>query len=383
MSYLIPFNKPFIIGKELYYIAQSVLKGQISGDGPYTKLCQQLLENTFAAQRVLLTTSCTSALEMAAILCDIQPGDEIILPSYTFVSTANAFFLRGAKLVFVDIRPDTLNLDEKLIEQAITIRTKAIVPVHYAGVGCEMESINSLARKHGLLVIEDAAQGVNAKYQGSYLGTLGDLGTYSFHETKNFICGEGGALVINNSKFIERAEIIREKGTNRSKFFRGQVDKYTWVDMGSSYVPSDILTAFLYGQLENMATITQKRKSIYKTYYQLLLPLVEHGLLTLPVIPETCESNYHMFYILLKDNNTRMSLIRHLKEHGILAVFHYVPLHTSPIGQAMGYSTGMLPVTEQLSEQLLRLPFYFELQEDDIMTIAREIFTFFNVQFSG
>ncbi len=381
MSYSIPFNKPFIIGKELYYIAQSVLNGQISGDGPYTKLCQQLLENTFAIQRVLLTTSCTSALEMAAILCNIQPGDEVILPSYTFVSTANAFYLRGAKLVFVDIRPDTLNLDENLIEPAITTRTKAIVPVHYAGVGCEMESINSIARKHGLFVIEDAAQGVNAKYKDSFLGTLGNLGTYSFHETKNFICGEGGALVINNKEFIERAEIIREKGTNRSKFFRGQVDKYTWVDMGSSYVPSDILAAFLYGQLENMEKINRQRKFIYKTYYELLLPLAEHGLLRLPVIPEGCDSNYHMFYLLLKDHDTRMSLIEHLKKQGILAVFHYVPLHTSPIGQTMGYSDGMLPVTEYISERLLRLPFYFELQEMDIRTVVSEIFCFFNIEF--
>jgi len=367
MNYRIPFNKPFIVGKELYYVAQSVISGHTSGDGMYTKLCQKLLEEQFSAQRVLLTTSCTASLEMAAILCDLGRDDEVIMPSYTFVSTANAFALRKAIPRFVDIRTDTLNLDEKLIEDAINDKTKAIVAVHYAGVSCEMDSIRKIAKKHGLYVIEDAAQGVNAKYKDSYLGTIGDLGTYSFHETKNFICGEGGALVINNDKHYERAEILREKGTNRSQFFRGQVDKYTWVDIGSSYVSSDILAAYLYAQLENMTEITVKREKLYNLYYEALLPLVDRGLLTLPVIPAECESNYHMFYVLLRDNDTRMSLIAHLKENSILAVFH------------MGYKNGMLPVTEDISERLLRLPFYYELEEGDIDTIVKEIFTFFSV----
>lgn len=379
MRYRIPFNKPFIIGKELYYIAQSVLKGQISGDGPYTKACQQLMEKAFSARNVLLTTSCTSALEMAAILCDIQQGEEVILPSYTFVSTANAFFMRGARLVFVDIRRDTLNLDETLLEKAITKRTKAIVPVHYAGVACEMDTVKEVASKHGLYVIEDAAQGVNAKYKGVYLGTIGDLGTYSFHETKDFTCGEGGALATNKDGFAERAEIIREKGTNRSQFFRGQIDKYTWVDIGSSYIPSDILAAFLYAQLENMEEITNKRKKIYELYYEALQPLAARDLLVLPTIPDGCESNYHMFYILLRDSKTRIALIDYLKERGILAIFHYVPLHTSPMGEKLGYRRGMLPVTEEISERVLRLPFYYELEEDDAGTVVKEIFSFFSV----
>lgn len=376
----IPFGKPFIIGKELDYIAQSVANGQISGDGHFTKLCHQFIESAFGAKKALLTTSCTAALEMSAILCDIKEGDEVILPSYTFVSTANAFLLRGATLKFVDIRPDTLNIDEKLIEEAVSDKTKVIVPVHYAGVACEMDAIMATAQKHDLIVVEDAAQGVNAKYKGTFLGTIGDMGTYSYHETKNFICGEGGTLLVNDDQYLERAEIIREKGTNRSQFFRGQVDKYTWVDVGSSYLPSDILAAFLYAQLENMEPITQKRAKIYQTYYELLQPLAKQGLFSLPVIPEECESNFHMFYILLQDIQTRMELIAHLKERGILSVFHYVPLHTSPVGQSLGYRKGMLPLTENLSERVLRLPFYFELEEDDIYRIARDIYDFFKVK---
>ncbi len=377
MTYRIPFNKPFVIGRELDYMAEAVAGGQISGDGRFSKQCQKLLEDQFSANQVLLTTSCTAALEMAALLCGLEAGDEVILPSYTFVSTANAFALRGARLVFADIRPDTLNLDETLLEQAVTGRTRAIVPVHYAGVACDMDAINAIAKKHGLYVIEDAAQGVDATYKGAYLGTLGDFGTYSFHETKNFICGEGGALITNRDGFAERAEIIREKGTNRSQFFRGQVDKYTWVSIGSSYIPADILAAFLYAQLENMEKITARRKRIYETYEAALRPLADRGLLTLPTIPADCGTNYHMFYVILADLATRTALIKHLKGKGILTVFHYVPLHTSPVGRDMGYRDGMLPVTENLSERLLRLPFYYGLEEDDVLSVASEISAFF------
>jgi len=376
MTEIIPFNKPYMAGKELYYIAQSVLSGHTSGDGAFSKKCEKFFERAFLAKKTLLTTSCTSALEMAALLCDLKPGDEVIVPSFTFVSTVNAFVLRGVHPVFIDIRPDTKNIDEKLIEQAITNKTKAIVPVHYAGVSCEMDSINDIAKQNNLFVIEDAAQGVNAKYKNQYLGTLGDMGTYSFHETKNFICGEGGALVINNNKFIERAEILREKGTNRSQFFRGQVDKYTWVDIGSSYVPSDLLAAFLYGQLEQMDDINAKRKKIYHNYYNALKPLADKGLIELPVIPEHCESNFHMFYILLKDIQQRTELIAYLKSHSIHAVFHYVPLHSSPMGEKLGYKNGQLPVTESVSERLLRLPFYYELTENNIESISQKISEF-------
>lgn len=369
----IPFNKPFIIGKELYYIAQSVLSGHISGDGMFTQKCHLLMEEKFKTKKVLLTTSCTSALEMAAILCEIREGDEVILPSYTFVSTANAFFLRGAKPVFVDIRPDTLNIDETKIESAITKRTKVIIPVHYAGIGCEMDTIMDIARKHSLYVVEDAAQGVNAKYKGRYLGTIGDIGAYSFHETKNFICGEGGAIVINNEKFAKRAEIIREKGTNRSQFFRGEVDKYTWIDIGSSYLPSDLLAAFLYAQLEHLDEITLNRKRIYYYYRESLLELEKKGKLRLPVIPDNCESNYHMFYILLSDEEKRNRLMQFLKDNGILAIFHYVPLHTSPIGRSFGYNLGDLPVTEKLSNCILRLPFYNTLSEEEAEYVVSKI----------
>ncbi|MFZ5568883.1 MAG: dTDP-4-amino-4,6-dideoxygalactose transaminase [Thermodesulfobacteriota bacterium] len=377
MDYSIPFNKPFIVGKELYYISQSVLSGQIAGDGLFTKKCHELLERKFNIPKVLLTHSCTAALEMAALLCEVGPGDEVILPSFTFVSTANAFYLRGAKLVFVDIRPDTLNIDETKIEAAITERTKAIVPVHYAGQGCHMGVIMDIARRHNLYVIEDAAQGVNAKYKDKFLGTIGDIGAYSFHETKNFISGEGGAIAINNPKFIERAEIIREKGTDRSKFFRGQVDKYNWVDVGSSYLPSDLLAAFLFAQLENMDKINSQREELYNYYFKALIPLVNDGKLRLPYLSSECQGNSHLFYIILNDENTRDALMAYLKTKGIMAVFHYLPLHLSPIGRSMGYTDGQLPVTETMSGRLLRLPFFYELTSEEQDLVVDSIKGFF------
>jgi len=369
----IPFNKPFIVGKEFSYMAQSVYNGHISGDGPFTLKCQTLLEEKFHAKKILLTHSCTAALEMAAVLCGVRLGDEVILPSFTFVSTANAFYMKGAKLVFVDIRPDTLNIDEKKIAEAITPFTKVIVPVHYAGIGCAMDQIMDIAHRHGVHVVEDAAQGVNATWNGQYLGTIGDLGAFSFHETKNFICGEGGAIVINHEKFIERAEIIREKGTNRSKFFRGEVDKYTWVDIGSSYLPSDLLAAFLYAQLEHMDKINKRRQEIFEYYYEALSPLSDKGLLRLPVMTSECGGNHHMFYILLKDEGTRNNLMNHLKSKGILAIFHYLPLHISPVGRSLGYQEGQLPVTESVSGRLLRLPFYYDLEKEEQAEIVQLI----------
>ena len=374
----IPFNKPFIVGKELFYISQAVIGGHLAGDGSFTKLCNRWMEQRFEAKKVLLTTSCTSALEMSAILADVQPGDEVIMPSYTFVSTANAFVLRGATIKFIDIRPDTLNIDEKLIEKAITKKTKAIVPVHYAGVACEMDLIMDIADKHGLLVIEDAAQGVNATYNGKYLGTIGHLGAYSFHETKNFISGEGGALVINDNRFIERAEIIREKGTNRTKYFRGEVAKYTWVDVGSSYLPSEIIAAFLYAQLEESGAITRKRWAIFNYYMEQFGPLQERGLLKLPECPGNCIHNAHMFYIITQDDDTRDDLLKYLRNNGIHAVFHYVPLHTAPMGRKMGYEDGDLPVTEDISVRLLRLPCYFELEKSDQDRVIKSIYNYFS-----
>jgi dTDP-4-amino-4,6-dideoxygalactose transaminase len=373
----IPFNRPFIAGRELFYISQAVLGGHLAGDGKFSKLCQEWMEKRFGAKKILLTTSCTSALDMCAILADIQPGDEVIMPSYTFVSTANAFVLRGGRIRFVDIRPDTLNIDEKQIEAAITDRTKVLMPVHYAGVGCEMDTILDIARRHNLLVIEDAAQGVNATYKDRYLGTIGQLGAYSFHETKNFISGEGGALVINDERFIERAEIVREKGTNRSKFFRGEVDKYTWVDIGSSFLPSEIVAAFLYAQLEEAETITKKRWAIYDYYAERFAPLAEKGLVRLPMSPPECRHNAHMFYLILPDGKSRDGLLQHLRKHDIHAVFHYVPLHSSPMGRKMGYRDGDLPVTEDLSSRLLRLPCYFELTvsgQERILEAVEEFF---------
>lgn len=377
MTYRIPFNKPHLTGSELGYIEQCLQSAKLSGDGQFTKQCQRLMQERFGAQHALLTTSGTSALEMAALLCDVQPGDEVILPSYTFVSTANAFVLRGARPVFVDIRPDTLNLDERLIEQAITQRTKVIVPVHYAGVACEMDAINDIAARHGLRVVEDAAQGVNATYRGAYLGTLGDFGCYSFHETKNFVCGEGGALLTKHPRDVERAEIVREKGTNRSQFFRGQVDKYTWVDVGSSFLPADILAAFLLAQLEHTESITEQRRRVHERYESGLKVLAERGLITMPTWPEHCGPNYHMFYIVTESLAVRTALIEHLRAAGILAVFHYVPLHTSPVGLAMGYQPGMLPITESISDRLLRLPFYADLSDADLDGIIGEIVGFY------
>lgn len=372
----IPFNKPFIAGKELYYIAQAVTYNNLAGDGRFTQQCARLLEERFGIAKILLVPSCTAALEMAAMLLKLGPGDEVILPSFTFVSTATAFVRLGVRPVFVDIRPDTLNLDDALIEAAITPRTRAIVPVHYAGVGCEMDRIVTIAQKYGLRVVEDAAQGVNARYNGRALGSIGDLGTYSFHETKNFICGEGGALCLNRPEYIEQAEIIRDKGTNRKQFLRGLVDKYTWVDIGSSYVPSELCCAFLYAQLELMDAITRRRQAIYSHYRDLLEPLEARGLLTLPRVPEDCETNYHLLYILLPDHATRNALLEHLNREGINAVFHYIPLHSSPMGQKIGYTTGQLPVTEDISGRLLRLPLYYDISEAEQDRVVEEIASF-------
>ena len=369
----IPFNRPFVAGKELFYIAQAVMSGHLAGDGSFTRLCNRWIEERFGAHRAMLTHSCTAALEIAAILSEVGPGDEVILPSYTFVSTANAFALRGARLRFIDIREDTLNLDERLLEGLVTEKTKVVVPVHYAGVGAEMDTILDVARRHDLLVIEDAAQGVNASYRGRPLGTLGHLAAFSFHETKNFISGEGGALVINDPRFVERAEIIREKGTNRSKFFRGQVDKYTWVDIGSSYLPSELVAAFLYAQLEEADAITERRFALFNRYLEMLKPLEDDGLLRMPRWPEYCEHNAHMFYVILPTPELRNRLIAHLKSKGVMAVFHYVPLHLSPMGRKLGYTEGDLPITEQLSVRLLRLPCFFELTSEEQEFISTEI----------
>jgi dTDP-4-amino-4,6-dideoxygalactose transaminase len=376
----IPFNKPFVVGKELHYIAQAVTLGNIGGDGYFTKQCCGFLEERFGIYRVLLTPSCTAALEMAAMLCDLQPGDEVILPSFTFVSTANAIVRLGAKPIFVDIRPDTLNLDEERIEEAITPRTRAIIPVHYAGTACDMDRIMAIAQAHGLVVIEDAAQGVNAFYRGRALGSIGTLGAYSFHETKNFICGEGGALCINTPELLERAEIIRDKGTNRKRFLRGEVDKYTWVEVGSSYVPSEICSAFLYAQLRALDTITARRREIHEFYRRRLQPLEADGLLRLPVALEEAAINYHLFYVLLPDQRTRDGLLAHLQEQNIQAVFHYVPLHTSPMGQRYGYAEGDLPITEELSACLLRLPLYFEITPEEQYRVVQELTAFLSLR---
>ncbi len=366
---LVPFNKPSFAGNELNYISEAISRMHISGDGYFTKKCSELLERKFNAKKVLLTTSCTHALELAALLLGLKEGDEVIVPSYTFVSTVNAFVLRGAKPVFVDIRYDTKNIDENLIEEKITENTKAIFVVHYAGISCNMDKIMNIAKRHGLYVVEDAAQAVNAKYKDTYLGTIGAFGCYSFHETKNYICGEGGALVINDEKFIERAEIIREKGTNRSKFFRGEVDKYTWVDVGSSYLPSDILAAFLYAQLEKLEELNIKRKEIYKRYFSAFETILKDRRTNLPIIPDECTSNYHMFYLLLESEELRDDLISCLKKQNIMSVFHYVPLHLSLMGRTFGYKPGDLPVTEEVSRRLVRLPFYNSMtcEEQDLV----------------
>jgi dTDP-4-amino-4,6-dideoxygalactose transaminase len=370
----IPFNKPFIAGKELFYISQAVTENNhTAGDGPFTKKCQSWLEEHLGCSKVLLTHSCTAALEMAAILADIRPGDEIIMPSYTFVSTANAFVLRGGVPVFVDIRSDTLNINENLIEAAITPCTKVILPVHYAGISCEMDTIMDISKRYNLFVIEDAAQGIMSTYRGRQLGTIGHFGACSFHETKNIISGEGGALLINDKKFVERAEIIREKGTNRSKFFRGQVDKYTWVDVGSSYLPSDIIAAFLYAQMEKADQIIAKRNFIYDLYMEKLRPLAEKGCIQLPRILNNCCSNGHLFYIITRSLKERTKLAEFLKEQNILAVFHYVPLHNSPAGKQYGRSCGTMEVTERVSDCLLRLPLYYEMTQDDVRFITDNV----------
>jgi dTDP-4-amino-4,6-dideoxygalactose transaminase len=380
MNVTVPFCKPFLTGNEVKYLAEAAASGQFAGDGPFTKQCERLMEQVFGAHRVLLTTSGTSALEMAAFLCDLEPGDQVIMPSYTFTSTANAFVLRGARPVFVDIATDTLNLDVASAAAAVTDRTRVIVPVHYAGIACDMKGIGEIAATHALMVVEDAAQAVNATYYDKQLGTIGDFGAFSFHQTKNFVCGEGGALVINRDEAIERAEIVREKGTNRSLFFRGQVDKYTWVDAGSSYVPSDLLAAFLLAQLQAMEVITAKRRRVYETYDELLAPLVRHGILTLPTIPPGCVSNYHMMYVMVESAETRTELLRQLNARGFGAVFHYIPLHMSPMGARLGYRPGMLPVTERLSERLIRLPLYPDLDHATIAAITGEIARFFSVR---
>jgi len=373
----LPFNKPFIAGKELYYIAQAVAYGNLAADGHFTKACCELLSRRFGIAKVLLVPSCTAALEMAAMLCRLEPDDEVILPSFTFVSTASAFVREGAKPIFVDIRPDTLNIDETLIEDAITPRTKAILPVHYAGVGCEMDTIMEIAARHKLTVVEDAAQGVHAYYKGQPLGTIGQLGTYSFHETKNYICGEGGALCIRDEGLIRRAEILRDKGTNRQQFFRGEIDKYTWVDVGSSYVISELCSAFLYGQLELLDEIAARRRAIYQRYAEMLQPLEDRGWLRLPRVPDHCTTNYHLFYVLLPSAAARDELLGYLRERGIHAVFHYVPLHTSPMGAKFGYKPGDLPVTEDLAARVLRLPFFFEITSTDQERVVKTIHDYF------
>lgn len=373
---MIDFNRPALVGKELNYIKDAVDQGMLCGDGKYTKLCSQWMKERFQASQVFLTTSCTHALEMAAYLCDIQPGDEVIMPSYTFVSTADAFVLRGAKIVFVDIRPDTMNIDEKLIEQAITEKTKAVVPVHYAGVSCEMDRIMELAKKYDLKVVEDAAQGVEAYYHGKALGTIGDFGCYSFHETKNYTMGEGGALVFQKNEYQEKAEILREKGTDRSKFFRGQVDKYRWIDYGSSYLPSEMNAAYLYAQLEEAEKIDGKRHKIYDYYNEGLKILEEQEKIQRPVVPEGCKHNAHMYYIKVKDLETRSRLISYLKENGICTAFHYVPLHSSPAGEKFGRFSGEDVYTTKESERLLRLPMFYNLSMSDVEYITEKILAF-------
>jgi len=363
--YRIPFNKPALTGNETAYITQAVASGQISGDGSFTHRCHSLLEAELGVRKALLTTSCTHALEMAALLLDLQPGDEVILPSFTFVSTANAFALRGARPVFADIRPDTLNINESRLERLITPRTRVICVVHYAGVGCEMDQILEIAARHGLPVVEDNAHGLFGAYRGRPLGSLGRLATQSFHETKNITCGEGGALLINDPDLIERAEIIREKGTDRSRFFRGQVDKYTWVDIGSSYLPSEVLAAFLYAQLEARHTIQARRRQIWETYHVELGGWAARNDVRQPYVPEHCQQPYHMYYLLLPNLESRTRLIEALKAHGMLAVFHYLPLHLSRMGRAYGGQPGDCPVTEDLSDRLLRLPFYYSLSPDE------------------
>jgi dTDP-4-amino-4,6-dideoxygalactose transaminase len=361
MSYAIPFNRPCLTGNEYRYIAEAIANGHASGDGPFTKRCHRLLESELGTMKALLTTSCTHALEMAALLLDCGPEDEVIVPSYTFVSTANAFALRGARIVFCDIRSDTLNLDEQQLESLITCRTKAIVPVHYAGVPCAMGRIMAIAERNGIHVVEDNAHGLFATFQNQYTGTFGCLATQSFHETKNFTCGEGGALLVNDPKLVERAIIIRDKGTNRSQFLRGMVDKYTWIDIGSSYLPSDLLAAFLYAQLEAREDIQAKRRGVWNLYFEMLQEWAEEIGASLPVVPPDCKQAYHMFYVVLPSSDYRDGIISHLKSRGILSVFHYVPLHSSGAGKKFGARSAECPVAEDMSARLLRLPFYNDI----------------------
>lgn len=374
---MIPFNIPPYTGKELDYMHESVENMKICGDGPFTKRCDEWMEKRFKAKKVMLTTSGSSALDMAAMLCGIQTGDEVILPSFTFSSTANSFVLAGAKLVFVDIRPDTMNIDEKKIEAAITEKTRVICPVHYAGVACEMDTIMDIAKRHNLLVVEDAAQGVMSTYKGKALGTIGDFGCYSFHETKNYSMGEGGAIVINNEKYIEKAEILREKGTNRSQFFRGQVAKYNWVDFGDSYLASDLNAAYLWAQLEMADEINNNRLATWNAYNEAFKPLEERGIITLPTIPEGCVHNAHMFYIKCKDLDTRQSYIKFMKENSILCVFHYVPLHSAPAGLKFGRFVGEDEHTTPDSDRLVRLPMYYNIAKEDLDKVIEKTLEFF------
>lgn len=372
----IPFNKPYLTGKETEYIREAVLSGKISGDGTFTRRCHNFFEERYGFEKCLLTTSCTAALEMAALLIDIKEGDEVIMPSFTFVSTANAFVLRGAKIVFADSGKDNPNMDADKLVSLITPRTKAIVPVHYAGIACDMDKIMTLAAKHNLFVIEDAAQSIDSYYNGRPLGSIGHMAAFSFHETKNVMAGEGGMLVINDERFAERAEIIREKGTNRSAFFRGEVDKYGWVDIGSSYLPSDIIAAFLFAQLENIDAIQQRRKNIWETYYRELKHLTEKGLVTLPTVPDYATNNAHMFYLVCRNAEERSGLIAHLKEAGILAIFHYLSLHKSQFFNAK-HDGRILPQSDRYTDCLVRLPLFYELSENDIMNILTVINRFY------
>lgn len=372
----IDFNRPALLGNELAYISEAVRRLQISGDGHFTQRCHDLLQEELGVPKVLLTTSCTHALEMAALLLNIQPGDQVIVPSFTFVSTINAFVLRGSQPVFIDIHPDTLNMDANQLEALVNERTRAILPVHYAGVGCEMDSILEIARRYNIPVVEDNAQGLFGRYKGKLLGTFGSLGTLSFHETKNISCGEGGALLINDPAYVDRAEIIREKGTNRSRFFRGQVDKYTWVDIGSSYLPSDILAAFLYAQLEKRIEIQERRKRIWERYDQGLAEWAQQAGVRLPVVPEYCEQPYHMFYLLVPSLEFRQAIIAYLHGKGIQSVFHYQPLHLSDMGRRFGGRPGDCPVTENVSDRLLRLPFHTHLEEADQMRVIQSLQSF-------
>ncbi|SFQ22033.1 dTDP-4-amino-4,6-dideoxygalactose transaminase [Salibacterium halotolerans] len=374
---MIPFNTPPVTGDEMYYMQQALENGKLSGDGPFTKACQTWLEDSFHASKAFLTPSCTHALEMAAMLAGIEPGDEVIMPSYTFVSTANAFVLRGARIVFVDIRPDTMNIDETKIEEAVTEKTRVIVPVHYAGTACEMDTIMDISKRHNLQVIEDAAQGVMSTYKGQALGTIGDYGCFSFHDTKNYTSGEGGALLLNRSDKQEQAEIIREKGTDRSRFLRGQVDKYSWVEAGSSYLPAELNAAYLYAQLQHARAINNDRLASWETYAANLRPLEEDGLLELPKVPAACKHNAHMFYIKTAGIGERTALVEHLKQAGITSAFHYVPLHSSAAGQRFGRFHGTDRWTTGESERLLRLPMFYGLQQEQIKEITEQVRSFY------